>query len=98
MPQFEVVFSNTPWKIVHGTIALDGSNPTLIATALNDIKSVVLTLQGSSAPGDGTSTLTYTVSAGTVSVYAWTNTTGTDPTLVASTGTETISYTIIGRE
>jgi hypothetical protein len=31
-----------------------------------------------------------------VHVYAWKNTSGTDPTLVASTGTEVVSYVIIG--
>lgn len=48
------------------------------------------------APGDATSVLTYDVSGGTVNVYAWRNTTGTDPTLVASTGTETFSYQVVG--
>lgn len=82
--------------LVCGEKALDGGNPTAIATGLKEIKSVALTLKGSTAPGDNTSVLTYDVSGGTVNVYAWKNTGGTDPTLAASTGTETFSYTIFG--
>jgi hypothetical protein len=41
--------------------------------------------------------LTYDVAGGTVNVYAWKNPGGTDPTLVASTGTETVGYVIVGR-
>jgi hypothetical protein len=50
----------------------------------------------SRVPGDNTAVLTYEVSGGTVHVYAWKNTGGTDPTFVASTGTETVSYVIVG--
>jgi hypothetical protein len=32
-----------------------------------------------------------------VNVYAWQNASGTNPTLVASTGTEVVSYVIVGR-
>lgn len=83
-------------KIVAGEIALDGSNPTPIASGLTTVTSVALTLKGSSAPGDSTEVVTYDVSGGTVNVYGWKNTGGTDPTLVASTGTETVGYVIIG--
>lgn len=76
--------------------ALDGANPTVINTGLKSIKAVSLALKGSAAPGDGTSVLTYDTSGGTLSVYAWKNTGGTDPTLVASTGTETFSAIVIG--
>jgi hypothetical protein len=79
-------------------MALDGSNPTPISTGLGSVASVSLALEGSSSPGDGTSVLTYAISGGTVNVYAWQNTGGTDPTLVASTGTQTFSFVIIGRE
>ena len=83
-----------------GEAALDGSNPTPISTRFRNVTSVSLTLKGSVAPGDNTSVLTYAVTASggysTVNVYAWTNTGGTDPTLVASAGTETFSYQIVG--
>ena len=79
-----------------GIVALDGSNPTAVVTGLTSISAVTLTLQGSAAPGDSTEVLTYTVSGGTISVYAWKNTGGTDPTLVASTGTESFSWIATG--
>jgi hypothetical protein len=84
------------YKIARGSIALDGSNPTDITTGLTSIDSAVVTIRGSSAPGDNTSVLTTAVSGGTLSVYAWKNTSGTDPTLVASTSTETIDWIAIG--
>jgi hypothetical protein len=77
-------------KLVAGEIALDGANPTAIATGLKNIVAVFLTLKGSVAPGANTSVLSYTVSGGTVSVHAWKN------TGLASTTTETIGYLIFG--
>lgn len=79
-----------------GTVALDGTNPTTVTTGLKTITNVVLTLVGSSAPGDATHVLTYTVSAGVISIYAWAPVSGTDPTLAASTGTETVSWIAFG--
>lgn len=43
--------------IVAGEAALDGSNPTSIAHGLKSVAAVILTLKGSSAPGDNTSIL-----------------------------------------
>lgn len=83
-------------KMVAGEAALDGSNPTPIVSGLLSIVGVALTLKGTAAPADNTSVLTYDISAGTLNVYAWKNTTGTDPTLVASTGTESFSYVVMG--
>jgi len=83
-------------SLQYGEIALDGSNPTPIVTRFRSVKAVSLALKGAVAPGDNTSVLTYDISGGTVNVYAWRNTGGTDPTLVASTGTETLSYVIVG--
>lgn len=83
-------------KMVAGEIALDASNPTPVVTGLTTIVGVGLAIKGTSAPGDNTSVLTYGASGGTLSIYAWKNTSGTDPTLVASTGTETVSYVVMG--
>jgi hypothetical protein len=41
-------------------------------------------------------TVNYSGSDGTLNVYGWKNTGGTDPTLVASTGTETFDWIAIG--
>lgn len=79
-----------------GEVALDASNPTDVTTGLVSITSVALTLKGSAAPGVGTSTLTYTVSAGVLSIFAWKPTSNSNPTLVASTGTETVSWVVTG--
>lgn len=82
--------------IAHGEAALDGSNPTPIATGLTTVIAVALTLSGSAAPGVGTSELTYTISGGTVNVYGWKVTASGDATLIASTGTETFSWIAVG--
>lgn len=86
----------TPTAIVAGVVALDGSNPTPVTTGLTGIVAAVVSLEGSSAPGDNTSVLTVAVSGGTLSIYAWKNTGGTDPTLVASTGTENVHWIAYG--
>lgn len=87
------------YKIARGEIALDGSNPTSVTTGLATIVSANVSLKGTAAPGDNTSVLTYDLPAGTpgqLDIYAWKNTGGTDPTLVASTGTETVAWIAIG--
>ena len=86
--------SNT--RIVGGETTLDGSNPTAVSTGLSTITGVTLTISNGSAPGVGTSVLTYTVSGGTLSIFAFKPTSSSNPTLVASTGTETVSYTVVG--
>ena len=87
---------STNARMVCGEVALDGSNPTDIESGLSTVVSVNLNISNSSAPGVGTSVLTYSASGGTVSVYAWKVTSSSDTTLVASTGTETVSYCICG--
>lgn len=83
-------------EIVVGEAALDGSNPTPITHTFRVVKNVQLTLKGTSAPGLSTSVLTYDVSGQTLNVYGWMPTGATNPTLIASTGTETFSYMIVG--
>lgn len=84
------------YKVARGETALDGSNPTPVATGLTTVVAFVATLKGTAAPGDNTSVLTADISGATVNVYAWKNTSGTDPTLVASTGTESFYWEAIG--
>jgi len=81
---------------VTGEVALDGSNPTVVVTGFSTIESVTLALKGSSAPGIGTSALTYDIDGSSLSIYAWKPTSNSNPTLVASTGTETVGYIITG--
>lgn len=75
------------YKIARGVGTLDGSNPTPITTGLATIVSAVACFKGSVALGDDPNALTvdFTGSDGTLNVYAWKNTSGTDPTQVAST-------------
>lgn len=85
------------YKIARGETALDGSNPTTVATGLASVIAFVAQLKGTAAPGDNTSVLTANIgSGGDVDVYAWKNTSGTDPTLVASTGTESFYWVAVG--
>lgn len=73
-----------------GVVTLDGSNPTPVTTRLTTVVAVALTMVSSSAPGDDPVAFTYTVSGGGISIYAWKNTGGTDPTLVASTNNSAV--------
>lgn len=84
------------YKIARGETALDASNPTPVVTGLTTCVSFTATLKGTAAPGDNTSVLTADISGGDVNVYAWKNTGGTDPTLVASTGTESFYWIAVG--
>lgn len=79
-----------------GEVALDGSNPTVVSTPFRTIVSVTLTQKNASAPALSTSTLTYNTSGGTLNIYAWKPTGAGDTTLVASTGTETVGYVVVG--
>jgi hypothetical protein len=86
-------------KFVAGSIALDGSGATTVdlSAELASIDFASLTLLLGTAPGDSTSVLTYTVVTDTtLSIWPWMPTSGSDPTLAASTGTETVAYLVYG--
>lgn len=89
------------YKIARGEVTLDGSNPTPITTGLATVVAATATLKTAAAPGDDPSWLTVDygggVTAGELDIYAWKNTGGTDPTLVASTNsTAVVSWIAIG--
>jgi hypothetical protein len=75
-----------------GETALGGSNPTAIATGLTTITSCTFSIKETIAPGLNTTTVTYGSSAGTANMYAWKPTSVSNPTLIASTGTETVGW------
>jgi hypothetical protein len=83
-------------RTVRGEVALDGTNPTPVTTGLTTITSAVVALKGTAAPGVGTSVVTYGFSGGTLNIYGWKVTGAGDTTLIASTGTETVGYTVTG--
>ena len=75
-------------RFMGGTVTLDGSNPTPVdlSTYCSSLLVGITNMSGSSAPGDDPSLITQEVAAASVlNVYAWKNTSGTDPTLLAST-------------
>lgn len=82
--------------VKYGATALDGANPTSVAHGLSTCVAFLTQLVGAVAPGDNTSVLTASINGASVDVYAWKNTSGTDPTLVASSGTETFYWCAIG--
>jgi hypothetical protein len=84
--------------VARGETALDGGNPTPVATGLATVIAFVAMLKGSAAPGVGTSVLTSDIAgaAGNVNVYAWKVTGAGDTTLIASTGTESFYWVAIG--
>lgn len=87
------------YKIARGVTALDGLNPTPVATGLATVVAAVATLEGTAAPGVGTSVLTLAstnYATGALAVYAWKVTSNADPTLIASTGTENFEWIAIG--
>lgn len=84
------------YKIARGETALDGSNPTAVATGLSTIVGAAVALKGTTAPGVNTSVVTYGSSSGTLNLYAWKPTSNSDPTLIASTGTETVGWVAVG--
>jgi len=84
------------YKLARGVTALDGSNPTPIATGLTTVTGFACALEGTSAPGLNTSVITYGISGGTVNLYAWKPTGAGNPTLIASTGTENVAWVAIG--
>jgi len=84
-------------KLVVGEVALDGSNPT--AVTINEVDTIVgvtVSMLNASAPALGTSVITYAFTGNVLSIYAWKPTGAGDTTLVASTGTETVSYVVMG--
>lgn len=84
------------YKIARGETALDGGNPTPVAHGLTTCIAFAATLKGTAAPGVGTSVLTANINGANVDVYAWKPTSNSDPTLVASTGTESFYWVAVG--
>jgi hypothetical protein len=84
------------FRVHCGTGTLDGSNPTSITHGLGTCLAFTATLVKTSAPGVGTSVLTANINGAAVDVYAWKPTSNSDPTLVASTGTEQFYWIAVG--
>lgn len=80
-----------------GSIALDGANPTPVVTGLTTVTAFVPVLQLATVPGVGTSSITSGApSGGTVNIYGWKVTSSSDNTLIASAGTENVTWIAVG--
>ena len=77
-------------------VALGGSNPTSVAHGLTTCVAAFVALSGTAAPADSTHVLSVAINGANLDVYGWMPTSGTDPTLVASTGTESFHWIAIG--
>ena len=84
------------YRLARVSMSLDGSNPTPWATGLTTVIAGTVSLVGSAAPGVGTSVLTPLINGTSLDVYAWKPTSNSDPTLIASTGTEVFYGVAIG--
>jgi len=87
-----VVGVGSGYKVARGEIALDGSNPTPVATGLTTIVSAIAVLKRTTALSSGTAfvTVDFTGSDGTLNLYGWVLA-GT-----ASSGTETVEWIAFG--
>lgn len=85
-------------KIETGQATLDGANPTRVTTTIA-ITNCVVTNQRSTAPEDDPTSFTVLATAGgtTLDIHAWKNSSGTDPTQLASTDNDdVIAYICVG--
>ncbi len=83
-------------EIMTGTVDLDGTNPTPVTTKFATISHVHVALTGDTAPGVSTTTFSWEADGNVVNIYAWKPTGSGNATMVASDGTETVSYVIFG--
>ncbi len=74
------------YRLLWGTVTLDGTNPTPVdlATYVQSLDLGVANIEGSSALADDPNQISTAISAAVLNIYAWKNTSGTDPTYTAS--------------
>lgn len=88
-------------RYVYGTVALAAGVATVVISKLDpgeSIKFANAVINSATAPGDSTSVLSVSWTGMTLTVSGWMPISGTDPTLVATTGTGNVSYmAIVGR-
>jgi hypothetical protein len=88
------------YRFVGGQVTLDGSNPTPVDLSryMSQCLGGVVSISGTATPGDDPNSVTCNPSGTTLNVYAWKNTSGTDPTMVASTdNARVIDFIAYGR-
>lgn len=78
--------------IVTGTVALTGTQPTVVTLPCQAVLGAVVCLAVAAPPGDATVVVAVTVSGKTLLIEGYKNTSGTDPTLVDGTDAENVNY------
>jgi hypothetical protein len=73
-------------------VALDGSNPTTVATGLTTVIAGGACLSGTAAPGLSTCALSVAISSTNLDIYGWKPTGAADCALIASGGTELLHW------
>lgn len=88
--------STVSYRVVGAVAALDGSNPTPVATGLTTITAATVSYEKATSPGLDPDVLTVAISGGTLNVYAWKVTGAGDATLIASTNTGNFHWIAVG--
>lgn len=86
------------WVIEFGVLSALAGNPTTVVTNVL-IEGAVVSLKTKTTLADLTHIVTYFVETATpheLDIYGWKTTSGTDPTLVAATDTEPVSWVVWG--
>ena len=83
--------------VASGTITLDGANPTSVTTGLTtllgcDVSALRTTMAGVHAGSLHLLTIQTTATAGQIDIYAWTATSSSNPTLIASTSRDVVTW------
>ncbi len=85
------------WVVEFGTDDLAG-NPTSITTSVN-IQGALVSLKTKTTLADLTHVVTWFVETATpneLDIYGWKTTSGSDPTMIAATDTEPVSWIVWG--
>lgn len=80
--------------VASGSVMLDGANPTSVTTGLTTLLGCDVKLLRSTTPGLVSAVLTIqtTATAGQLDIYAWDFTSSSNPTLVAGTTADAVSW------
>ena len=90
--------SATDGAVAAGITSLDGANPTSVTTGLSALAGCTPLQHTATAPGLRLHTFTtlLTAVAGRLDIYAWDVTSSSNPTLIASTSTDTVRWHCVG--
>lgn len=91
-----VKWGSTTFRPARGETALDGSNPTPVATGLTSIVACAVSIKTTAAPGVSTTLITYDTSTATLNLYGWKPTNSSTTTMIASTSTDTVGWVCFG--